>query len=330
MYFVQTKCKDNERKTFYYKDKIYKSRGYELNKIKALIIFFLLFLCLPLFGEEKTFSAGEIKSITLKVVHLNVKVVKNHTADWTIKWMGDLYFHTEGGLLTIRSRNVSSKKSWRVSSSKPVLTLEISGPSVPIKIFSFFSQSSFSSWTKPVFISSFRGNIKGSKNKGSWNLSLKEGRIDIDRHQGSLSVKGFRVNHLLSSSKGRFQYHINEGQLKVEKTEGLLNFITNKAEVKLKQFEGDLKGSSQSGKITAVIQPENVDIFSGEGAVRFSFVGGYSPQITAYTERGRIYGPKYLYKKFSGKSTKLSGWFRGSKRKGKVFLESNTGNIYIN
>ena len=302
--------------------------NFKMRQLKTFFAFFLFFSSFPLFGEEKTFPAGEIKSIIIKLIHLDLKVTKRKSPHWTIKWSGNLFLQLNEGLLTIESKSFNSKKAWSSKSSKTV-TLEISGPAVPIKSFSLSSHSSFSSWTEPVFISSLKGSVTGSKNEGSWELSLKEGKINIHQHQGPLTIKSFRAHFTLSSSKGDSQFYINEGHLTVKKSEGELNFTTDKAEVKLTQFKGSLKGFSQSGTVTASIQPETVDLFSGEGAIRIHCMG-QSPKIIAYTERGKIYGPKYLHKTFSGKSTKVSGRIRGPSKKGTVSLKSDTANIYIN
>ena len=303
---------------------------HNLNKhIKLFCIFLLLIAYFPAVCEEKKISAQEIKSITIKALHLNFKIKNSRSAVYTIKWTKDLSLKNEERDLTIQAPGFNSKSSWNLKPPKTRPTLEITGPSVPLKIFALSTRSSLSQWTKPVFISSFKGSINGSKNKGHWELSLKEGSVNLHQQEGSLSVKGFHVNNFLTSSKGIFQFHINEGLLQVKKSEGKLNFTTDKAKIKLTQFKGSLKGFSQSGALNATIKPKKVDLFVKESSIRLYFMG-QAPKVTAYTEKGKIYGPNYLYKKFSGKSTKVSGQIRGSLKKGEVSLKSNTGNIYIN
>ena len=299
-------------------------------KIKSVFALFLFFTCLPLFGQQKTFPPEEVKSILIKAIDLNLKIKKTNSAFCTIKWTGDLSFQTKKGILTIQSSGFDSKGSWDIKSSKTSVTLEISGPDRPLQIFSFSSKIFFSQWTKPVFISSFKGNINTLNTKGPWEISLREGNINIHQHQGSLSVQGFHVKNLLTSSKGRFQFYINEGLLKMKKSKGDIHFTTDKADIQLTRFKGSLKGFSQSGSITTTVQPEKVELITTESPLRVSFMGQQAPMITAYTEKGRIYGPRYLHKQFSGKSTTVSGRIKGSLKKGKVFLQSKTGNIYIN
>lgn len=299
-------------------------------------IYFQTFFALSLltvsslsFAEQQKIPVQEIRSIVIKALHLDLKVKKNSSKFYTIKWTGNLSLKNTNKILSIQSSNFNSKKLWNSPVPKTLPVLEISGPSLPIQLYSFFSKSDFSHWTKPVFISSFKGHIKASKSKSPWEISLKEGSIHVHQQKGPLSVKGFNVNLSLNSSEGDFQFFLNEGQLRVKKSKGALNFITDKAKIHLTQFKGSLEGSSQSGAVTATIQPETVNLFTDKSPLRISFMG-QAPRITAYTEKGKIYGARHLYKQFSGKSTKVSGRVRGSVKKGTVSLKTETGNIYIN
>ena len=238
-------------------------------------------------------------------------------------------FNLDSGLLTIESDNFTSVSAGDTKSVKNVIVLNISGPAVPLKLFASSSNISISHWTETVFISSFKGTLKGLKNRGPWNVSLKTGNLDIQEHQGALVAKCFRGNQRITKSSGTFHLHINEGSLKIIQTSGDLNFITNKAKIKLTKFKGNLKGFSHSGEIRGVVQAKEVDLSSKEGSLRMSFIG-QAPRIRAYTERGRIYAPRYLHKKFSGTSTEVSGRIKGPvKKQGAVSLTSDTGNIYL-
>ena len=287
-----------------------------------------LFFCFSSAGNQKTIPGKQIRSLVVKAVQLNL-TIKQSASDWTIKWDDEFSLqHDETGNLTIQSRHFDSTKFWNQSALTKAPKLEIVGPGCPLKLFAFSLSAVLSQWTGSVFISSFKGKLKGIKNKGPWTIALEEGLTDIDRHKGSILLKGFRVQNTLGSSQGSFQFYLNEGRLEVKKSKGKLSWTTDKAEVKLTQFVGDIQGSSQSGKVRASIKPEKVDLFSREGAMRISFMG-QSPAIKAYTERGKIYGARYLPKKFSGKSIEMSGRIKGALKRGDVFLRSDTGNIYI-
>lgn len=303
--------------------------SYTMKRKVYFIFLFPVFFSFTLFAQQKTFSAGEIESIVIKAVHLNLKFKSRNASLYTIKWTGKLSFQKKEKVLKIQSSNFNTRQSWKPLSSGSPAVLEISGPSLPVQLFSFSSKASFSRWTKPVFISLFKGTVRSVKSKGLWKISLKEGSINIHKHEGSLFVQGFHINQQLTSSQGQFQFYTNEGRLKLKQSEGQLNFITDKAGIELTQFKGSLKGFSQSGAIQAVLQPDVVELFAGKGPLRVS-VRGYSPSLKAYTEKGKIYGPAYLYKQFSGKSTEVSGRLRGYQKKGKLLLKSETGNIYIN
>lgn len=273
--------------------------------------------------------ATELKSIVIKAPHLNLTVRQNSSPNHSIKWMGALSVQVKKGVLTIQSPDFNSKKSWTSPSSKKSLTLNISGPSRPLQLFSFSSQSSFTGWTKSIFISSFKGGVKAHKNKGPIEISLKEGAVNIRRQTGDLTVHGFLVHLSLDSSEGDFRFYINEGFLKIKKSKGAVHFTTDKAETRLTRFTGSLKGFSRSGAVRASIQPDMVDLFVEESPLRISFLK-QAPKITAYTEKGKIYGGRHLHKQFSGKSTKVSGRMKGSVKKGEVSLKTLAGNIYLN
>ena len=294
------------------------------NKYKSRILFFPAFFALLTssfsFGEQKTFSSKELQSIVIKAVHLNLKIKESNTSFYTVKWTGKLSVQNREKSLFVQSDDFNSKKSWKTGTLKTKASLEISGPSLPVRLFAFSSASSFSHWKKPVFISSFKGELKATKTRGPWEISFKKGSVRLHQHQGSLSVQGFHINQILSSSQGSFRFYINEGSLKVKKSKGDLDFTTDKAEIRLTQFKGNLKGFSQSGTVRAVVQPEKMELSSEKSPLHVSFMG-QGPKITAYTEKGKIYGARHLHKQFSGKSTQVSGRMRGSVKKGDSLLK---------
>ena len=290
--------------------------------------FFLLFIPIHLlWGEQKNFPAKEVKSIIIKVPHLNLKITNKNSSLYTIKWTGELSFQNKKNILSFYSKDFYSKKDFE-SPKKPI-RMEISGPSANLKLFTFSLQAFFSHWIKPVFISSFKGRLKAIQNKGPWEISLKEGIVNMHKHQGSLTGKAFNVNYFITSCEGNFKFHLNEGILNLKNSRGSLHWTTDKTKIKLTQFKGNITGSSQSGSIQASLQAETVNMTSKEGPIRIHFIG-HAPQIKAWTEKGKIYGGRYLHKQFLGKSTKVSGRIKGTIKKGAVSLKSETGNIYLN
>ena len=289
----------------------------------------VFFCCFPLGAQEIKVPVKEVQSFLIKALHLKLTVKKNVSNQYRIKWTGPLSVKNKGGVLTIQDNHFNLKNSWKNSSERALAKLEITGPALPLKVFALSVNTSFSSWKESVFISSFKGFLKGSHNKGAWNIYFKEGVLNLNQQKGSLFVRGFRINSNLKSGRGDFQFFMNEGSLNVSNFEGHFQFLTDKAKTFLKNLKGSLKGSSQSGDLNVSIKPEKVDLFVEEAATRLYFMG-QAPKIKAHTEKGKIYGSKYLYKKFSGKSTTVSGRIKGLSKKGEVFVQSNTGNIYIN
>ena len=300
-----------------------------LHKNSLLIFFGLIFISSPALGNKKTISAKDIKFITILAQRLNLKLQHSNTSNYSLKWTGNLNIQIEKEKLIARSKNFSSKKAWSDKNKAKSIDLTISGPSNNLQIFSMNSSNTISNWTQPVFISSFKSQIKAVNTKGPWQISLKEGAINMAKHKSSLNVKAFQANLKLSHSEGDFAFLLNEGQITVRKSKGSIHFTNDKSKIRLTQFKGSLKGFSRSGAVRASIQADSVDISTEEGNVRLYFVQ-QGPKVKAYTERGKIYAPRYFYKKFSGKSTRVSGNIKAKINKGSVSVKTDRGNIYLN
>ena len=302
------------------------------------------------FREEQSasYSAEEgLSLIVIKATQLRLKVKtrgkKNSgkrastlpsapAGSLNLKWKGDASVEQKDGILSLEAKDFSSKKAWKDPLDKEkLLVLEISGGSntLPLRIFARSIQASVSHWDQAVFVSAFEGSLNALGNRGPWQISLKDGELNIRKHKGQLRLKGSDLKILVSESQGSSTLRLNEGALKFKKWQGDLDFIGNRADLRLQQFKGRLKGKSQSGQLRASIQPENVEWSSRQGDIRLTFIK-QAAKVTAYTERGKIYGARHLSREFSGKSTKILGWLKGRPKKGFVSLSSETGNIYLN
>ena len=221
------------------------------------------------------------------------------------------------------------KKAWEQNNKEEKIHLEISGPSKRLKIFSFSSNISVSNWTQAVFISSFNSEIKSVNTKGAWQITLKTGNINMTKHNSPLKLKAFQANFKLNSGKGDFDFQVNEGRITLTKSSGHMSFMSDKSKIKLTRFKGNLTGFNRLGEIQARIQADNVDVSTKQGPIKL-YLWGQGPKIKAYAETGKIYAPKYFYKKFSGKSTLAKGQIRSKITKGSVSAKTEQGNIYIN
>ena len=297
---------------------------------KSLLIFVFQFFIFSLaVGTEKSFPAKDIKSLIIQVPSLNLKVKHSNSPLYSLKGEEALDFQIVQDKLFIKTKDFSSKKAWSDKTSKKNLNLEIFGPSNDLQIFSFYSNISISNWLKPVFISSFKAQIKANNTKGAWQISLKEGKITMTRHKSPLKLKSFQSQSRLIKSEGNFDFQVNEGKITIKNSKGQVNFITDKAKIQLTQFQGDLKGFSRLGPIQASLQANEVDVSTEEGSVRLYFIK-HGPKVKAYTEEGKIYAPRYFYKKFSGKSSLASGRMKSGIKKGKANIKTERGNISIN
>ena len=184
-------------------------------------------------------------------------------------------------------------------------------------------------WKRPIFISSFKGNIDLQKTTGKAQIDLYEGKVSVKNHKGDLKFKSFSADLNVSESQGVFAIQLNEGSLKIQKSAGYLDFVGNKLKLNLNDFNGDIKGFTESGELRASLKPENLELKTGTAPVRL-YVKGQGPQVSASTKEGQIYAPRYLYKKFEGKSIHVSGRIRSRTKKGSINVETERGKIYIN
>ena len=132
----------------------------------------------------------------------------------------------------------------------------------------------------------------------------------------------------IQESHGDFNLELNQGSLKIKKSSGSLELTGDQAPIQLSQWTGDLQAFSRSGAIKASLSPGDIKIESESAPVRLH-VTEHGPYVRAYTENGKMYVPRYLNKKFEGKSTRASGRLLSKIKKGKISVESQTGNIYI-
>ena len=283
----------------------------------------------PVMGAEKVFPSKDINSLIIQVPSLNLKVKQSNSPNYTLKGSEGLDFQIETGKLFIKSQDFSFQKAWSNKNAKKSLNLEISGPSKDLQVFSFVSHISISGWTQPVFISSFKSQITSNHTKGSWQISLKEGAVNMTKHKSPLKIKSLQARLNINRSEGDFDFQVNEGKITVRKSKGQVSFTNDKSKIQLTQFIGSLKGFSRLGSIRAGIQANQVNVSTEEGTVRLYFIK-QGPKVKAYTEKGKIYAPKYFYKKFSGKSTHVSGQMKSTIKKGQVSVKTERGNIYIN
>lgn len=298
--------------------------------MKILITFSLIIFSNLLYAQTQELVARDIQSILIKAFKLRLVLKSSTSAKYRITWNGgDLSVKNQLGVLTIISKNYDSIKSFKNVLKKPLITLTITGPSRDLQATIFDSHTSVSRWTNPIFISSAQGKLYGLNNTGSWKLYFKKGLIDLGNHTGSLIVKGFHIKNHIHTGQGSLNFYINEGLIKVKDFEGDISFVTYKAKTFLKHFTGDLKGSSTLGNVNASIKAKKVDLFVKNAITKLYFMG-QSPKIKAYTETGKIYAPKNLYKKYSGTSTTVSGRLPGVIKTGSALIKAHSGIVYIN
>ena len=290
-------------------------------------IFFFCFLSLFIFSafaEVTVIPSKEVKQILVKGPHWSLNF-KHSKGPYKFELEGPATLQSVEGKVEVLSNNYKIKNKAKAKKC----SLNVTGPSVPLSLFVFQGNIQVSHWQKEVFIFSQQAKIQGSKNKGPWELSIKRGSIKLDQFTGSLTAKGFHLDIDLKKLKGDFQIQFNEGHLKMAKGEGTITYTTDKGNVVIKNWKGDVAGESVSGSINGFITPGTVRVFSKKGSIAMNFLSS-RPLIEAFSESGRIRSPRYMNKKYAGKSLTVTGRLRGTgKQEGEVSLKTDRGDIYI-
>lgn len=298
---------------------------------KKKLLFFILFFSMPCFGKVSpgkitSIPSEEVKRIIVKGPHwsLNFKAAKGpYNFDLKGPLAEEILIESVEGTVEIATDNVSKNQ-------KEGNILNVTGPGVPLSLFVLQGKIHISHWKNSVFIFSKDMELEGYRSKGSWQFSTNNGKIKLAQFEGKLEVRGFQLHMNLQNLKGKFLFHFNEGELKTDKGEGKLVYVTDKGNTVIKNWKGNLTGESVSGSLRGVsLKPSAVQIHSIKGVIAMSFINS-RPLIDAFSEEGRIRSPKYMNKKYAGKSLAVKGRLRGNgKPEGTVSLKTERGNIYI-
>ena len=296
------------------------------DRVLALLLC-LFFAPLGLNATEK-WSVQELDSLLIQAQNLKITFQKTPSSFYKVTGgTEDFSFVLKEGQLKIQSKDFSSKKQWHEKEQK--LELTFSGPSsLPVEIFSGWLEVSVKNWKSRFFISSFKGLIDLKKTAGTWALDLYEARVSVKNHQGTFNLKSFQTDLDFKNSQGVVNLQVNKGRIKIKDSKGHLNIVGNDLKMDLNDFEGDIDAFTQLGTVQASLKPEKLKLQTGLAPVRLN-VQGRGVQVAAWTKQGHIYAPRYLNKKYEGKSIRVSGRIRSKVKKGDINIETEKGNIRI-
>ena len=296
-----------------------------MNWIHLLACLFFSLSC-----QAENFVINKANSIKIKVPSL-ILTFKNKKGQHKISIKGKAELTEKEGNVVIKNSDFESGKKWKEANwqDKDKSTqVVISGPSVPIEVYSSSLSLNANELAHDVFVSARKGQIKTYKTKSNWKILLRDGTFSSEEHEGNVFLQSFHLKASVKKQNGVFDFLFNEGSLSVRGGKGAVNFFTNKASLTMKYFEGSLKANTVSGDVLAFLKPEEVNVESERGKLNFYF-RKQGAKVQAFTERGRIYSPRHFNKKYSGRSLKVQGRLKGFPKTGDVFLKTQTGNIYF-
>ena len=209
--------------------------------------------------------------------------------------------------------------------------LKVTGPGeAALSLFLLRGKAQIIGWKGPVFIFSPENTeVSGEKSQGAWRLSLRRGRVNLQTHKGELDLQGFHLETSLKKQQGSVRLQFNEGYLKVSEGEGDLSWTTDRGETDLRDWKGDLKGESVSGKISGKnLRPKTARLFSKKGTLALRFAS--RPLLDINSASGTIRAPRYMNKKRAGRALAVSGRLRGTgPREGEVFIKTESGTVFV-
>ena len=295
---------------------------------RALALLFCFFFA-P-FGTNATekWSVQELQSLLIQAQNLKITFQKAPSSFYSVTGgTEDFSFVLKEGQLKIQSKDFSSKKQWHEKDQK--LELVFSGPSsIPVEIFSGQLEMSIKNWNSRFFISSFKASIDLRDTAGTWDLDFYEAQVFVKNHKGAFNLKSFQTKLDFKNSQGVVDLQVNKGQIKVKDSKGQLNIVGNDLKMDLNNFEGDIEGFTQLGEVKASLKPEQLKLKTGQAPISVN-VHGRGVQVLAWTQQGQIYAPRYLNKKYEGKSIRVSGRIRSKIKKGEINIETEKGNIRV-
>lgn len=280
--------------------------------------------------QKQLFEASTIKSFFVEGIEIQASFKYKKSLKIEVVASPSLSIKIKNGQLEIKDRQYQTSRYWKTNSKKQIV--KIVGPSKPLKMFASQAQLEFSNWKSDTFVSARKAQIKDQGRKGSLKIFIREGSLISNKHtKGEIYLKGFLVKASVRNFADiKTHFYFNEGSLKLHKGSGDLSFVTDKAPVQIYSFSGNIKGRSKSSNIRASVKAtESIEVFSKKGTLSFYSIST-GARLLAYSESGKVYVPKNMHKKYSGKSTKAVGRLRGRKQQARVSLKTDTGIISVN
>ena len=226
----------------------------------------------------------------------------------------------------------------------PSFEMLLEGPPQPLEMALREGSVRIEGWTSSLKLFGQKANVTLKKTEGDFQIAVHEGsvavvdhkgkmaiesyssKISVKESEGPLSIMNFAGSTSIDSHGGPLELNGYQGAFAVNKGRGRIDFDVDRASLKIAARDGDLRGKSMQGPVTASLTGEaEVRITTTEGNVSLSLNSG--AQVNVGTDDGQIYAPNYL--RVSRGSTKTVHGRLSGKGSGNVYVRSQSGSIRL-
>ncbi len=297
-------------------------------------------------GKINLVGKSNAKALKVSLRQIQPAKVSSDMKDIVDEWLFQV--QRRDNIIEVVVRAPHSKSSFAKTiqtQQMPSFEMDLEGPSYPIEMGLRDGSVKIESWLAPLKLYAQKADVSVRNGDGDFQLAVQEGQVNLFSHkgragiesysakinvsesEGPLSIVNFAGNTEVNSHSGPVEVNGYQGTIQVNKGRGGTEFDVDRAVVKILNREGQLRGKSLQGAVTATTSGEaEVRITTTEGNVNLQLPGS-GAQVNLGTDEGQIYAPNYL-NVARGETKTVRGRLQG-KTSGQVYVRSQTGSIRI-
>ncbi|MCB0391954.1 MAG: DUF4097 family beta strand repeat protein [Bdellovibrionales bacterium] len=244
-------------------------------------------------------------------------------------------------------KEIVTSQLGKMATFLPKFNIQLSGLSKPITIHWRVGDLTVNSWRAPLKVVQQNGRLNFSELSGDTSVFLYQGQIHLNKLRGNVNLESYNAkcfvtdyegNMKVESFSGKVTLNRIAGSLSLTKQSGSVEILEGKGQVDLdngsasvilKRFSGDIRGKTDSGRVTADLTgAANLRLSSVDGDVIVSAARS-AANINVGSKKGQLSGPNYLRRDQWSSLKTMMGQLRGNEQGGRVFVRSESGNIRI-
>lgn len=257
----------------------------------------------------------------------------------------------KGSVIEITMTDFSGKRNWLTNLSKAssyMKKIEITGPSVPVEIYLRAGSVSAQRWTREIKTSISQGKFTSLGGKGSLDVSVQRGDVNIQEHVGKVKTDVYSGNVVLKDIAGDVEASLFAGILGAEKLKGFVDITSQTATSKVNQssgtlqfengkggltvqaFQGRIEGQNAEGTVNITMNLDSeVDVRAKSGKIAIQAAPNSGASVNLFTVDGEISVPKELRVVKLSAEKSVRGKLRGESARGNIFVRGQDTSILV-